>query len=167
MKYTIALLTITVICLLGALLSKRESPSKPLSESDQVAASWRAFVDGVRGDLLHAQYMATTNQPSGTFLALTIVHDDARRSDSITSPYYSDITIKELSGHTEEDSSGVSHHVAQVTGIYKFSWVDGRWRYLEYVGTLRWPGPNENRFVVKHGPSDLADWEKFLFRNAL
>jgi len=41
-----------------------------------------------------------------------------------------------------------------------------KWQYLECAAITR-AGPGENRPVVSKGSSNLADWERFLFRSAL
>ena len=160
MRYATAILAVLVVCLLGALLSLQRLLNEPPGESDQVAAAWKVLVDGVKNDLRQAESIAQKSQSRDSVYTFTLEHDDARKSDSIKSPYIGCVAIQEWSSRQGESSDKL-HHLTIVVRTYKFGWADHRWQYLECAAITR-AGQGEDRPVVNKGSSNLADWERFF-----
>jgi len=165
MKYATVILTVLVACLLGVLLSKHNLPQERSGESDQAAAAWKVLVDGVKDDLHQAESVAQKSQSGDSVYTFSLERDDAEKTGSIKSPYVGCLVIQEWSTRQGESSDKL-HRLTIVVRTYKFDWADHRWRYLESAAITR-AGSGEGRPVVCRSPSNLADWERFLFRSAL
>ena len=165
MKYTSAILAVLVVCLLGAFLSKQRLLNEPLGESDQAAAAWKVLVDGVKNDLRQAESIAQKSQSRDSVYTFSLEHDDARKSDSIKSPDVGCLVIQEWSSRQGESSDKLLR-LTIVARTYKFGWAGHRWQYLESAAITK-AGSGEGGPVVCRSSSNLADWEKFLFRSAL
>ena len=98
---------------------------------------------------------------------ITILRDDAKKSDSLKHAYVGELTLRNHSYMGRFGYLGDVHATNERT--YRFGWTAGRWKLLEYRVTVIM-APLKSEIGISVTITDLSHldkWEKLLFQAAL